>query len=101
MPDFDAQPGREPPGQTELSTSQREADEVDLRAGLRGLAGMVAGARGRFELLAEVAPFARCVISGVDGGGVWFVGGSKEPPALESSFSTAGFVHTIDAVQYD
>ncbi|MGB8794968.1 MAG: hypothetical protein WCD33_26245, partial [Mycobacterium sp.] len=64
MTDYDAQPGREPPEQPDLSTAQRAADEVDLRAGLRGLAGMVAGARGVFELLGEVAEFAADAIPG-------------------------------------
>ena len=53
-----------------MSTAQLEADEVDLHAGLRGLAGMVAGARGVVELLAEVAELRRQAIPGVDGAGV-------------------------------
>jgi len=101
MPDFDAQPGREPPEHTELSTAQRVADEIDLRAGLRGLAGMVAGARGVFELLGEVAAFAAEAIPGVDGAGVALIEVGKGLPTLQSTAATAGFVHTIDAVQYD
>ena len=101
MPNFDAQPGREPPEQTELSTAQREADQDDLRAGLRGLAGMVAGARGVFELLGEVAGFAAEAIPGVDGAGVALIEVGKGLPTLQSTAATAGFVHTIDAVQYD
>jgi GAF domain-containing protein len=101
MPDFDAQPGREPPGQTKLSTAQREADEDDLRAGLRGLAGMVAGARGVCELLGEVAAFAADAIPGVDGAGVALIEVGKGRPTLQSTSATAEFVHTIDAVQYD
>ncbi len=101
MTDYDAQPGREPPEQAELSTSQREADEVDLLAGLRGLAGMVAGARGVFELLGEVAEFAAHAIPGVNGAGVALIDADKERPTLQTGAATAGFVHTIDAVQYD
>src|ERR1700761_6791944 len=101
MSDFDAQPGREPPEQTELSTAQREADEDDLRAGLRGLAGMVAGARGVFELLGEVAGFAAEAIPDVDGAGVALVEAIKGRPTLQSTAATAGFVNRIDAVQYD
>jgi GAF domain-containing protein len=101
MPDFDAQPGREPPEQTELSTAQRDADEVDLRAGLRGLAGMVAGARGVFELLGEVAAFAADAIPGVDGAGVALIEAGRDRPTLQSTAATAGFVNRIDAVQYD
>jgi GAF domain-containing protein len=101
MTDFDAQPGRAQPQPAELSTAQKEADEVDLRAGLRGLAGMVAGARGVFDLLAEVAGFAAEAIPGVDGAGVALIDAGKGQPTLQTTSATAGFVHRIDAVQYD
>lgn len=101
MTDYDAQPGREPPEQPKLSTSQRDADEVDLNAGLRGLAGMVAGARGVLELLGEVADFAAHAIPGVDGAGIALIDVSKGRPTLQTASTTAEFVHTIDAVQYD
>jgi hypothetical protein len=38
LADFDAQPGRTVPTLTELSPNQREADEAELYAGLRGVA---------------------------------------------------------------
>jgi GAF domain-containing protein len=101
MTDYDAQPGRQPPEQPELSTAQLEADEVDLHAGLRGLAGMVAGARGVFELLGEVAEFAAYAIPGVDGAGVALIDAGKGTPTLQNTAATAEFVHEIDAVQYD
>jgi GAF domain-containing protein len=102
MSEFDSQPGREPPEPTELSTSQREADEGDLLTGLRGLSAMVAGARGVFDLLAEVAGFAAEAIPGVDGAGVALIDPSKSHPTLQTTTSaTAAFVHRIDAVQYD
>lgn len=101
MTDYDAQPGREPPEQAELSTAQREADEVDLLVGLRGLAGMVAGARGAFELLQEVAEFAAHAIPGVDGAGVGLIDVGLGRPTLQKSSATAEFVHEIDIVQYD
>jgi GAF domain-containing protein len=101
MTDYDAQPGREPPEQAELSTSQREADEVDLHAGLRGLAGMVAGARGVSELLGEVAEFAAHAIPGVDGAGVGLIDGGYGKPTPHKAAATAEFVHEIDAIQYD
>jgi len=69
MADYDAQPGRNPPEQPELSAARREADEVDLYAGLTGVAGIVAGARGVIAVLGEVAEFARQAIPGVDGAG--------------------------------
>ena len=101
MTDYDAQPGRKPPEQPELSTAQREADEVDLHAGLRGLAGIVAGARGVFELLGEVAEFAAHAIPGVDGAGVALIDAGEGRPTLQTTAATAEFVHEIDAIQYD
>ena len=58
MAEYDAQPGRTPPPRPELSPAQLEADEVDLNAGLGGVAGIVAGARGVVEMLRDVAEFA-------------------------------------------
>ncbi len=101
MTDYDAQPGRVPREQPELSTAQREADEVDLQAGLRGLAGMVAGARGVLELLGEVAEFAAHAIPGVDGAGVGLIDADQGSPVLQKTAATAEFVHEIDVVQYD
>ncbi|HME77360.1 MAG TPA: GAF and ANTAR domain-containing protein [Mycobacterium sp.] len=101
MTDYDAQPGRKPPEQPRLSTSQREADELDLHAGLLGLAGMVAGARGVFELLGEVAEFAAQVIPGVDAAGVGLIDADQGRPTLQKAAATAEFVHEIDIVQYD
>jgi transcriptional regulator with GAF, ATPase, and Fis domain len=100
MTDYDAQPGRNPPEQLELSTAQREADEVDLRAGLRGLAGMVAGARGVFELVGDVAEFAAHAIPGVDGAGVALIDSDTGRATLQNTAATAEIVHEIDAVQY-
>jgi GAF domain-containing protein len=101
MTDYDPQPGRQPPDQPELSTAQREADELDLHAGLRGLAGMVAGARGVFELLGEVAEFAAHAIPGVDGAGVGLIDAEQGKSTLHKVAATAEFVHEIDIVQYD
>jgi hypothetical protein len=101
MSEFDAQPGREPPEPTELSTSQREADEGDLRVGLRGLSGMVVGACDVLELLAEVADFATDAIPGTAGAGVALIDASKGHPTPQTASATAGFVQRIDAVQYD
>ena len=41
MADYDAQPGRKAPPEPELSEAQLEADDVDLLAGLTGVAGIV------------------------------------------------------------
>src|SRR6201996_9024329 len=99
MTDFDAQPGREPPEPAELSTAQREADEVDLHMGLRGLAGLT-GAGGAYEMLCQVAEFAADAIPGVDGAGVTLVSKAEDLPAFQTAAATARFVHEIDAVQY-
>jgi len=72
---------------TDLSTSQLEADDGDLRTGLRGLSGMVAGARGVLELLAEVSGFAAEAIPGVDGAGVAWR--RVDPPSVDRSAATA------------
>jgi hypothetical protein len=58
MADYDAQPGRETPAQPDLSPVRLEADDVDLLAGLRGVAGIIAGARDVVEILKDVAHFA-------------------------------------------
>ncbi|WP_428342391.1 GAF and ANTAR domain-containing protein [Mycobacterium sp.] len=101
MSDFDAQLGRKPPEQTELSTAQKEADEGDLRVGLCSLSEMVAGAFGVFELLGRVAGFAADAIPGVDGAGVALIDSIKGVPTLQTTSATAEFVHKIDTVQYD
>jgi transcriptional regulator with GAF, ATPase, and Fis domain len=100
MTNFDAQPGREPPEPADLSTSQREADEFDLNAGLRGLAGLVTGARGAVDLLGQIAEFAADAIPRVDGAGVALIDEGKSLPTLQTASATAEFVHEIHAVQY-
>ena len=101
MADYDAQPGRESPSQPELSAAQLEADEVDLYAGLRGVAGMVAGARGVIDLLGDVAEFAARAIPGVDGAGVALLQPHEGLPRIQTWAATAQFVHDIDTVQYE
>lgn len=100
MANYDAQPGREPPEEPELSAAQREADELDLHAGLRGLAGMVAGARAVFELLGEVAEFAAHAIPGVDGAGIALIDADQGRLKLQIGTATAEFVREIDTAQY-
>lgn len=101
MADYDAQPGREPPEREELSSAQAEADEVDLYAGLRGVAGLVAGARGLVDLLHDVAEFAAQAIPGVDGAGVALIDPQQGISSVQTWAATAVFVHEIDNVQYD
>ena len=100
MADYDAQPGREGPTQLDLSAAQRDADEVDLYAGLTGVAGIVAGARGVIAVLGDVAKFARQAIPGVDGAGVTLIDSCGDTPSVETWAVTAEFVEEIDKVQY-
>jgi GAF domain-containing protein len=96
MRNFDAQPGRV----TELSSAQKDADEIDLLTGLRGLAGLIGGARDALELQCQVAEFAAEAIPGVDGSGVSLINEGKGLPVPQTASATAGFVHEIDSFQY-
>lgn len=99
MADYDAQPGRVPP--EDLSAAQRESDEIDLQAGLRGVAGLVAGGRGVDDLLRDVAAFAAHAIPGVDGVSVTLLQPQHVVPRLQSRAATAEFVVDIDTAQYE
>lgn len=97
---YDAQPGRTSAPGPDLSAAQREADEVDLYAGLSGVAGLVAGARGVIDLLGDVAEFAARAIPGVDGAGVTVLDTSGATPSIKTWAVTAQFVEDIDKLQY-
>ena len=101
MAEYDAQPDRMAPPERELSHAQLLADDVDLRAGLNGLAGIVAGGRAVVDMLQDVAEFAAQAIPGVDGAGVTLVQTSNGTPQPEAWAATAQFVRDIDAVQYE
>jgi GAF domain-containing protein len=101
MAEFDAQPGREPTVPQELTEAQLEADEGDLQAGLRGVAGMVAGALGLAETLSSIAGCALQAIPRVTGVGVSLVAVKDQETSLATCAATAGFVREIDTVQYD
>jgi GAF domain-containing protein len=102
MAQFDAQPGRESTSQPDLSAAQCEADEADLHAGLRGVAGLVAGARGLIDLLGDVADFAARAIPGVDGAGVALLELHKDnTPRIQTWAATAESVRHIATAQYD
>ena len=96
MADYDAQPGRNTPEQPDLSASQREADEADLYASLRGVAGIVAGAQGVIDLLREVAEFAAQAIPGVDGAGVALIDAQPGDSRVQTWAATAVLVQEID-----
>ena len=101
MADYDAQPGRPTPAEPDLSRTQLEADDVDLYAGLRGVAGLVAGARGLIDLLGDAAEFAARAIPGVDGAGVALIQPHEDAPRFHTWAATAEFVYDIDTVQYE
>src|SRR5258705_9761817 len=101
MAEYDAQPGRTTPAQSDLSQAQLEADEIDLYTGLRGVAGLVAGARGVIDLLGDVAEFAAQAIPGVDGVGVALIQSHDGTPRIQTWAVTAEFVHDIDVIQYE
>lgn len=98
MADFDAQPGRAP--QPDLSVAQRDADETDLRAGLAGVASLVAGVRPTAELLSDVADFAVHAVPGADGVSVAVLAVRPAGTDVELRSTTADFVTEIDRVQY-
>lgn len=99
---YDAQPGRgQCAPESALSAAQRDADEAELYAGLAGVAGLVAGARGMTDLLAEVAEFAARAIPGVDGAGIALKHPRDGMPRVEAWAATAEFVNEIDRVQYE
>lgn len=100
MADYDAQPGRTSAPDPDLSAAQLEADEVDLYAGLRGVAGLVAGGSGVTDLLGHVAEFAARAIPGVDGAGVTVIEMSEDTPSVKAWAVTAQFVEDIDKLQY-
>lgn len=100
MADYDPQPGRSSDPEPDLSAAQRDADEVDLYAGLRGVAGLVAGARGVIDLLGDVAEFAARAIPGADGAGVTVIDMSGDKPSIKTWAVTAQFIEDIDKLQY-
>ncbi|KKC06575.1 GAF and ANTAR domain-containing protein [Mycobacterium nebraskense] len=101
MADFDAQPGREAPQSPQLSPAQRDADEAELHEGLRGVAGIVAGARGVVDLLRDVAEFAAQAIPGADGVGVALIDPQHGLSSAQTWAATMELVHEIDTIQYD
>lgn len=101
MSDYDAQPERRVPHAPELSDAQLEADDVDLHAGLSGLAGIVAGGSGVDDLLSDVAEYAVRAIPHVDGAGVTLIHPDEATPRVRTWSTTAQFVRDIDVVQYE
>jgi len=100
MADYDAQPGRAPE-QPELTDAQLQSDEVDLRAGLQGVAGIVAGGGKVSEILHDLADFALRAIPGADGTGATLVRCVGDSLRVQTWAVTAQFVEEIDTVQYE
>lgn len=99
LTNFDAQAGRKAP--PALSPTQRKADESELYAALRGVAGIVAGAQGVIDLLRDVAEFAVQAIPGADNVGVALIDPRQGISSVQTWAATAVLVHEIDTVQYD
>ena len=101
MMDYDAEPGHTPLSEADLTTDQLHADDVDLQAGLAGVATIVAGTHGLTEMLADVAGFAVQAIPGVDGASVIMVESENVKKYPPTRAVTAEFVSVIDKMQYD
>jgi GAF domain-containing protein len=105
MDDYDPQPDRKPPAEPKLSPAQLQADELDLNAGLIGLAGIIADAASVDEILSQVAQFAVQAIPGADGAGVTLTH-PRDPDSgddlrIQAWSVTAEFIQTIDTLQYE
>jgi GAF domain-containing protein len=102
MTDYDAQPGRKTCPEPELSRAQLDADEVDLQAGLNGVASIVTGARDMTEILGAVAEYAVRAIPAADGAGVTVIGSCDDDGLSIAEWAvTADFIRDIDTAQYD
>lgn len=101
MADYDAQPGRKLPPEPELTAAQLQADELDLTAGLTGLAKIIAGAYSVDEMLSQVAQFAVQSIPGADGAGVTMIHPGHRDPRVQAWSVTTEFVRDIDILQYE
>lgn len=105
MDDYDPQPDRKPPAEPKLSPAQLQADELDLNAGLIGLAGIIADAASVDEILGQVAQFAVQAIPGADGAGVTLTH-PRDPDSgddlrIQAWSVTAEVIQTIDTLQYE
>ena len=94
MADFTADDDRS------LTSEQISADDAGLQAGIRDLAGLVAGSLGLPELLAEVAAFAVRAIPGADGAGVTLLRVDRPHNMVAALAASAPFVAEIDQIQY-
>lgn len=84
------------PGPMAGPAGQREAEEDDLAASLRGLSVLSAGHLPLEEMLTRVARYAVQAIPGADGAGLTLI----EQHRADTLVTTADFVAEVDAVQY-
>ena len=85
---------------TSLSVQQAESEEADLQASLTDLAGLVTGAYGLEDLLAQVATLAAHAIPGADGAGITLLRADRTDNRIEALAASALFVEQIDEIQY-
>jgi len=83
-----------------LTSERVGADAAELRAGIDGLAGLVASGVGLPELLAGVATFAVQAIPGAEGAGVTMLRVGRVDNMVEALAASAPFVIEIDDIQY-
>ena len=87
-------------GDTSPDSGQTRVDDVNLHAGIRDLANLVADSRPLPELLAEVSAFAVSAIPGASGVGLALLRGDRVDDMVEESAVSAPFVEELDRLQY-
>jgi GAF domain-containing protein len=107
LSNYNAQYGRAVVDQSErvtrllvLNRGQREADEENFQAALRGLRGLVGGAGRVNALLSEVAQLAAHAIPGVDGVSMTALHPSDGTLHVQAWEVTAPFVRELDIRQF-
>jgi transcriptional regulator with GAF, ATPase, and Fis domain len=96
----DLTPSADDSADGQLTPEQVTADAADLQASLSDLAGLVTGALGLQELLAQVATFAAHAIPGAEGAGVTLLRADRADNRIEALAASAPFVTEIDEIQY-
>jgi hypothetical protein len=86
------------PLKSPLTSEQSISDAADLRAGIGGLAGLVADTVGLADLLAEVAGFAVRAIPGADGAGMTLLQVDRPDNMVQALAASAPFVAKIDHI---
>ena len=100
MAEYDAQPGRTAPPEPDVPAARLEAEQARLRAGLAGVAALVAGSRTMPETLEEIARFAVEAVPGATGAGIILIPVADRTGDVARR-ATADFVGVIDGMQFD